>query len=297
MNDSPITVGIDIGGTRIKAVALQAGGSRVDELIESTVDDANRLVDLIRNILNRIDQDECSVGISAPGIAAADNRSISWMRGRMESLEGLRWCEVLGRNVWVLNDAHAATLGESWQGAARGYRNALLLTLGTGVGGGVIIDGELFQGATGRAGHMGHITLDQDGSPDIVGMPGSLEDCIGNHNLFERSGGRFSSTAELLAAVGEGDSYATECWDKSVSGLAVGIASLVNCFDPEIIVVGGGISVCREPLFDLLRRKLDDVEWRPTDNGVPIVEAKLGEFAGAVGAARFAALKRMEKEC
>jgi glucokinase len=297
MNDSSISVGIDIGGTRIKAVALQADGSRVDELIESSVDDVPGLVKLVREILNRIDQHEGSVGISSPGIAAADNRSISWMRGRMESLEGLRWCEALGRDVWVLNDAHAATLGESWQGAARGYRNALLLTLGTGVGGGVIINGELFQGSTGRAGHLGHITLDQFGIPDIVGMPGSLEDCIGNHNLFERSSGRFSSTAELLAAVRKGDSYATECWDQSVHGLAIGIASLVNCFDPEIVVLGGGISVCREALFNLLRQKLNEVEWRPTGSGVPIVEAKLGEFAGAVGAARFAALKNMEKQC
>jgi glucokinase len=214
----------------------------------------------------------------------------------MEALEGLRWCDTLHRNAWVLNDAHAATLGEYWLGAARGFSNVLVLTLGTGVGGGVVLNGELFQGTSGRAGHLGHISLDRYGSPDIVGMPGSLEDCIGNHNLSERSGGRFTSTAELLVAVGKEDFYAMECWEKSVYGLAVGIASLINCFDPEIIVLGGGISVCQAPLFDLLREKLEKVEWKPTGVGVPIVGAKLGEFAGAVGAARFAALKNREKQ-
>lgn len=296
MSDSFISIGIDIGGTRIKAVTQKSDGTRIEQRIEPTVASASDMVVLVRELLSNHNlSDESHVGISAPGIVAPDNRAISWMRGRMEDLEGLRWCDHLGHNAWVINDAHAATLGESWLGAARGFSNALVLTLGTGVGGGIILDGKLFQGTTCRAGHLGHITLDRFGAPDIVGMPGSLEDCIGNHNLHERSGGRFSSTADLLAAVGKDDFYAIECWEKSVHGLAVGIASLVNCFDPEIVVLGGGISVCRAPLFELLRQKLERVEWRPMGEGVPIVEAKLGEFAGAVGAARFAALKSMEK--
>jgi glucokinase len=172
----------------------------------------------------------------------------------------------------------------------------LVLTLGTGVGGGVILDGQLFQGPTGRAGHLGHITLNQDALPDIVGMPGSLEDCIGNHNLHERSNSRFRSTAELLAAMTTGDDLARECWRKSVRGLAVGIASLINCFDPELVVLGGGISLCQAPLFDLLGQFLDEVEWRPQGTGVPIVPAQLGELAGAIGVARFAALKLAEMQ-
>jgi glucokinase len=125
-------------------------------------------------------------------------------------------------------------------------------------------------------------------------MPGSLEDCIGNHNLHDRSAGRFRSTAELLSAVVNGDDKARECWEKSVQGLAVGIASLVNCFDPELVVLGGGISACGAPLFDLLQQKLDQVEWRPHGSGISIVPAQLGEFAGAIGAARFAMLRTVE---
>ena len=195
----------------------------------------------------------------------------------------------------MLNDAHAATVGESWIGAARGVQNAILLTLGTGVGGGVIVDGKLLQGATGRAGHLGHITLDMHGPPDIVGMPGSLEDCIGNHNVSARSGGSFHSTFELLEALAAGDRAATECWRRSVRGLAVGIASLINAFDPEVVVLGGGIAECGPVLFDPLQEFLDEVEWRPTGEGVRIVAATLGEMAGAIGAARFAALKSAEE--
>ena len=83
-----------------------------------------------------------------------------------------------------------------------------------------------------------------DGPPDIVGMPGSLEDCIGNHTLLVRSGGRFRDTAELVKAAAAGDAAAAECWRRSVRGLAVGIATLVNAFDPEIVVLGGGIAEC-----------------------------------------------------
>ena len=295
MPDIGNTIGIDIGGTRIKAVCVQADGTLVAQRIVPSVNDVPGLIKVVSELLLSLGKGETPLGISAPGIATLDNRSIAWMRGRMQAVEGLKWCDQLNSDVWVLNDAHAASLAEAWIGSACGRSNVLVLTLGTGVGGGVILNGELFQGASGRAGHLGHITLDQNAPPDIVGMPGSLEDCIGNHNLHERSGARFHSTAELLAAMAAGDKLARECWEKSVRGLAVGIASLVNCFDPELVVLGGGISVCQAPLFDLLREYLDQFEWRPQGIGVPIVPAQLGELAGAIGAARFAALKFAEK--
>ncbi len=295
MPNSGYTIGIDIGGTRIKAVCIQADGTIIEQRIVPSVSDVPMLIKVVSELILSFGKGETSLGISAPGIATRDNRSISWMRGRMQAVEGLKWSERLGREIWVLNDAHSATLAEAWIGSARGCSNVLVFTLGTGVGGGVIINGELFQGTSGRAGHLGHVTLDQNAPPDIVGMPGSLEDCIGNHNLSERSGSRFHSTAELLAAMAAGDMLAKECWEKSVRGLAVGIASLVNCFDPELVVLGGGISVCREPLFDLLGEYLDHFEWRPQGTAVPIVPAQLGELAGAIGAARFAALKFAEK--
>jgi glucokinase len=197
--------------------------------------------------------------------------------------------------VRVLNDAHAATVAEAWIGAAQGAQHAVMLTLGTGVGGGVIVDGRLLQGATGRAGHLGHVSIEQDGSPDIVGTPGSIEDAIGNHTLAARSGGRFTDTSELVKAAQNGDRAAADCWQRSVRGLAVGITSLVNAFDPEIVVLGGGIAESGPALFELLTIYMDELEWRPTGQRVPIVAAKLGELSGAIGAARFAALATCEE--
>ncbi|NIP92572.1 MAG: ROK family protein, partial [Akkermansiaceae bacterium] len=98
-------------------------------------------------------------------------------------LEGLEWPEALGRRAAVLNDAHAALMGEIWQGAAAGVRDVILLTLGTGVGGAIVTDGRLLRGHTGKGGHLGHVSLDFLGKPDICGIPGALEDMIGNHNV------------------------------------------------------------------------------------------------------------------
>jgi glucokinase len=295
MADAHISVGIDIGGTRIKATALDSDGRVVANKLVPSADCVETLVMTIAVIVDELAESGSPIGISAPGISSRDNRSIAWMRGRMEAVEGLNWQSRLGRDVWVLNDAHAATVGESWIGAARDVQNAILLTLGTGVGGGVIANGKLLQGATGRAGHLGHVTLDMHGPSDIVGMPGSLEDCIGNHNVSERSDGKFSSTFELIESLHAGDRAANECWRRSVRGLAVGVASLINAFDPEVVVLGGGIAECGSVLVEPLREYLDEVEWRPTGEGVRIVAATLGELAGAIGAARFAALKSAEE--
>jgi glucokinase len=288
MTNDRITIGIDIGGTRTKAVALDADGTIVRKQVVPSHDDVESLLRSVGELLEQLSTPGQAVGISAPGIVARDNRAISWMRGRMQAVEGLNWMERLGRDVWVLNDAHAAAIGEAWIGAARAKSHVVVLTLGTGVGGGVILDGCLYQGSTGRAGHLGHTTVDADGFPDIVRMPGSLEDCIGNHNVHGRSGGRFSSTDELVRAVKDGDTFAIECWRESVRGLAVAVAGFINAFDPEVVVIGGGISECGPCLFDPLGEFLDEVEWRPTGDRVPIVPAELGEFAGAIGAARFA---------
>ncbi len=294
MDSSKILLGIDIGGTRIKAVALKQDGQILGQRIEPSIDDVESLLKTVTKLIDGFAAGDPSVGISAPGIVSPDNRSIAWMRGRMQAVEGLDWGQRLERNIWVLNDAHAATTAEAWIGAARGISHALMLTLGTGVGGGIIINGKLFPGATGRAGHLGHITLDWEGSPDIVSMPGSLEDCIGDHNVYHRSGSRYRNTRELMEAMESGNEQAVACWRRSVRGLAVGIASLVNAFDPEIVVLGGGIAECRAALFDLLKTYMDEVEWRPMGPHVPIVPAQLGEFAGAIGAARFAALQNDE---
>ena len=191
------------------------------------------------------------------------------MPGRLKGLEGFDWPLFLRRErgVTVLNDAQAALLGEVWQGAAKGLRHVILITLGTGVGGAILSDGWLLHGANHRAGHLGHISLDPFGPPDITGIPGSLEDAVGEATLAGRSGGRFRTTAELLRAVAGGDPDARRTWERSIRALGCGLASLVNVFDPEAIVIGGGIAQSGPLLYEPLQKVLDEVEWRPAGGG------------------------------
>jgi glucokinase len=212
------------------------------------------------------------------------------MQGRLQGLQGFVWQDFLesAAPVVVLNDAHAALLGEVWRGAAKGYSNVILLTLGTGVGGAVLVDGHLIKGQIGRAGHLGHTTVNSAGERDIVNTPGSLEQMIGNYNVSERSGGRFASTRLLVEAHLRGDKEATTIWLRSIAHLAAAIASFINAFDPEIVIVGGGIAKAGPALFDPLRRELDRFEWRPLGHTVQVMPAALGEKAGAIGAAYYA---------
>jgi glucokinase len=227
------------------------------------------------------------IGLSAPGLAAKDGRSIAFMPGRLSGLVGLDWAGYLGASydVPVLNDAHGALLGEVWQGAARGCNDVIMITLGTGVGGAAMVDGRLLRGHTGKAGHLGHATVDMNGVPDICSMPGSLEVAIGNCTIRERSGERFETTHDLITAHLAGDSDASRVWLASVRALACAIASFTNVLDPEIAVIGGGIARAGKALFEPLEKFVREMEWRTGTNGVRIVPAQLGEYAGAFGAA------------
>lgn len=285
----PCAVGIDIGGTRTKSVLIDRDGAVLKKDERESLEGVEALVALVGGIVRSLGADAAlPLGIACPGLARRDHQAIACMPGRMSGLEGLAFGTALGREAYVLNDAHAATLGEVVLGAASGFRHVVMLTLGTGVGGGAVIDGRLFTGANGRAGHFGHMTVDADGRPDICNTPGSIEDAIGNHNISQRSGGRFTSTRDLLTAVEAGDAEASEIWQKSVDRLASCVVSLINAFDPEAVVIGGGIATAGEKLFGPLAQAIGRMEWRPLGDAVPILPATLGTQAGALGAALFA---------
>lgn len=292
-------LGIDLGGTSIKAGAYDpatgawlardqcpARDGEVEDGGPAFVAEVRRLVD---HLERRIGTAAEATGISAPGLANRQGTSISHMPGRLPGLEGFLWGDALGRPVAVLNDAQAALLGEVWHGGARHCRDVVLLTLGTGVGGAIVSDGRLLRGHFGRAGHVGHLSLDHRGEGDICGTPGSLEDLVGNHNIARRSGGRFATTHDLIRAVEAGDPEAEGVWDDSLRALAAGIVSLVNVLDPEVVLIGGGISRAWKSLEPRLQAWLDRFEWRPGGMRVQIRRATLGEWAGSQGAACFAA--------
>ena len=283
------SIGIDLGGTNIKIVVISNDGDTLEYRTCDTADSEGSWSQTIKKNIALIQeqrgQSACHIGLAAPGLAARDGRSIAYMQGRLAGLQGFVWQDFLKSPVMVLNDAHAALLGEVWQGAAKGYRNAILLTLGTGVGGAVLVDGRLIKGQIGRAGHLGHVTVNSDGGPDIVNTPGSLEQMIGNYNVSERSGSRFTSTRLLVEAHVRGESEATRIWLRSIHHLAAAIASFINAFDPEIVIIGGGIAQAGSALFDPLGKELDRFEWRPLGHSVQVIPAALGEKAGAIGAA------------
>jgi len=285
-------LGIDLGGTQIKAVLVDRRGRILRKELRPTFpeeEDPQSWAGTIRSLADAM-APGLPVGLSAPGLAAPDRRSIAFMPGRLQGLEGLDWGKFLERHfVPVTNDAHASLLGEAWLGAASGFRDIIMLTLGTGVGGAVMVDGKLLRGHLGRAGHLGHVCLERHGTPDIVGIPGSLEDFIGNHNVRERTGGRFSTTHDLIASFRTGDPQAAEFWLASIHALACALASFINIFDPEAIILGGGIGQAGDALFAPLAKALDPMEWRPGGHRVKLLSASLGEWAGAIGAAREAA--------
>jgi glucokinase len=285
-------LGIDLGGTNVKALAVTPAGRVLAENSVPTADTGKRhwianVEAAIEPIRHALGAAPAWIGVAAPGLVARDQRSISYMPGRLAGLAGCNWQKLLRvrHPVPVLNDGHAALLGEVWLGAARNAKNALLLTLGTGVGGAALVDGRLLRGHLGRAGHLGHISLDPDGVSDIVRTPGSLEDAIGECTVKARSRGRFASTQELVVASDRNERAARAIWLKSIHALAAALASLINAFDPEVIVIGGGIAKAGPSLFDPLNERLGRIEWRPGGARVRICPAKLASRAGAFGAA------------
>lgn len=286
-------IGIDIGATHVKGVVVTSVGEVLAGDRFDTGDIECAWAERVKQYVAEIEKahgPSDAIGIAAPGLVAQDGRSIAWMQGRLAKIQGFDWTLHLGRNriVPVLNDAHAALLGEMWLGAAKGCRNAVLLTLGTGVGGAIVCDGRLLRGHLGRAGHLGHLSLDPDGRQDIVRTPGSLEDAIGDHTVFPRTAGRFASTAALVAAYRAGDKDAKVAWLRSVKCLAAGLVSIINTVDPERIILGGGIAQAGDALFEPLTEFVDAIEWRPNGEPVQILPAALGERAGALGVARHA---------
>lgn len=285
-------LGIDLGGSSVKAVVVTTAGETLASFNES-FDPERRLhfAEIIQGLLARVTSQQGQppdrTGLSAPGLAAQDGRSIAFMPGRLEGLVGLQWTDYLkaGQPVTVLNDAHAALLGEVWLGAAKGFTNVIMLTLGTGVGGAALVDGRLLRGHSGKAGHLGHVTLDLHGPPDVCAMPGSLEFQIGNYSIGQRSGGRFATTHELIAAYRAGDGQAKEVWLRSLEALAVAIGGFTNVLDPEAVIIGGGIARADGDLFGPLAPLVGRVEWQVCGHQVKLLPAQLGELAGAYGAA------------
>jgi len=292
--DSSQIIGVDLGGTQIKFGLFDSqSGTLVEQLHTPTLDGESingkpAWLETIRAQLEKWSPERDSpIGLAAPGLASRDRRSIDFMPGRMVGLEGLDWTEALDWQtpIQIVNDAHAALLGEIWMGSAKACNYVVLLTLGTGVGGAAFIDGRLIRGAIGRAGHFGHLSLDPFGEQNFTNTPGSLDSALGNATLLERSGGRFDNLKDLIQAANSGDAKAQDVWKISLRTLAAGMTSLINAFDPEIFLLVGGPTNAGDQLLDPLKAELDIIEWRPGGHQVDVRIGSLANWAGTFGAA------------
>lgn len=291
------TIGIDLGGTRIKGVLLDEAAQLLAEIYTPTNDGEGEVwkqavLQTVRELQHKAGGPVASVGISAPGLPNPNNSAIGFMPGRLQGLENFNWSGYLQCAAFVLNDGVAALVAEAKTGAARNSTNAVMVTLGTGVGGALLINKQPYQGSFNKAGHIGHIVIDSNGDKDVTNMPGSLEECIGNCTIEKRSQGKFDSTHTLLQAYRRGDAWAGEVWLTSVRKLAAGLASVSNIISPDTIVIGGGIAEADEDLFVPLNQWFDEFEWQPGGIRPQIVKAIHGDLAGAIGAGCFAMDKK-----
>lgn len=300
-------IGIDLGGTNVKGVLVNESGEVIHHAASATYSagcgSANtaaeegdhwkrKVAEMVREMQSKSPDPVVAIGVAAPGLSDGMNTCIRVMPERLNGLENFVWSDYLGQQVWVLNDAHAALMAEAKFGAGKGVKNIVMITWGTGVGGGVLINGELFQGNYQIAGHIGHITMDVASTyPDITGVPGTLEDAIGDATVGRRSCGRFSSTFELVQAHRRGDPFASYIWLSSVRVLSLALCSIYNLLSPDIVILGGGVTRAADDLYKPLRAFIDAYEWKNKPHTPPVLQAEFGDLAGAVGAAGFALSK------
>ncbi len=309
---------IDLGGTKIIAAIISNQGRVITrEYYLTLAEEGPQLV--IKRTLSAIDR-LLSLGkidssqLNSISIAAAG--AIDFGKGLVTLSPNLPgWYDIPLRdlikekyrvNTLLINDASAAALGEHRFGAGKGVNNLILLTLGTGIGGGIIINGKLYSGPCGSAGEIGHMTIDVNGPRCSCGNIGCLEmlasgtavarEAIKRIRQGERSSlteiveGKIESiTAEKVEVAAQGgDSLALEVILKAANYLGVGMVNLVNIFNPEMIIVGGGMAKMGNLLLDPAKQVVRERAFQLPAQAVRIVPAQLGDDAGVLGAAVFA---------
>jgi glucokinase len=312
--------GLDMGGTNIRCAAVTAGGDVI--LMERGLSHASRAAaavaeNIAAELTHLLDTARRSglgspraIGVAVPGplnvysgIVMQAPHVAAWrgypLRRKLEAL--------IGRQVTLENDANAWALGEYWRGAARGRRNVVLLTLGTGVGGGLIVGGKLVHGRSGMAGELGHVTVNPDGPRCDCGANGCLESyasASGLRGLVEQrlglspgaplpapivdSEGNFSVRG-LSAEARRGDRLALEAFATAGHYLGIAIAGFLNIFNPELVVIGGGAAGALPYMRKAMMAQVRKRAFTAIASQAKIVRAALGPRGGVVGAA-YAAL-------
>jgi glucokinase len=285
-------IGIDVGGTGIKLGRFNPDGSCLESLTVATPQPATpeAVLAVMLNAIAKIDPDDqtVAIGVGTPGPADAQGRiaKIAINLPGWYDVPLADWLEAkTGKPTIVANDANCAGLGETWLGAGRHFQNLILLTLGTGVGGAIIINGELFIGHQGAAGELGLITFKPDGPQCKSGNQGSLEQYT-SVTAIRRSTGKDPAEWGTLAQAG--DSEALTFWQKYGNELGIGLTSLIYVLTPEAIVIGGGVSASFEFFFPAMKAEIERRVMPTSRLGLQILPAELGNTAGMLGAAKLA---------
>lgn len=276
--------GIDVGGTKCLGVAIDENGV-VQATIRKPTPPANELADLLVEIFGELG-DCASLGVGVPGLITPDGviRASPNLRGATEIPLRAQLEERLKSRVWVDNDANCACLAEFEIGAARGFNDVWMVTLGTGIGGGLICGGSLQRGAHGYAGEIGHMVVHMDGVKCSCGLSGCWERYASGSALSYLAGGERGES--LIARAARGDSDAVAIVDVFAKWVAVGLANLTNLTDPSCIVLGGGLATSSEILMPAVQKWFAEMLYSPEHRAHPLLSvAELGENAGAIGAA------------
>ncbi|MHB1328477.1 MAG: ROK family protein [Gemmatimonadales bacterium] len=309
-------LGVDIGGTNLVVAAVSTDGSRIeglrseptapgrgaDDVISRIVGMARRTIDDTQNADPKAEL--IGIGIGSPGpvdIAAGVvllTPNLGWINMPVRAMVS----EPLGLPATLDNDATCAMAGEWWLGAARGARHAVTFTLGTGIGGGLVVDGKVVHGASDVAGEIGHITIETNGRRCGCGNDGCLEayasgtaiarrmaEAIGaggESSLVKAADGELLTAQAVYDAAGSGDALALEVVQDTAKYLGVGVANLINILNPEIVVICGGVTQAGDRLFTPLRREVTRRAFRPAVEVCRIVPGELPGTAGVVGAAK-----------
>jgi glucokinase len=298
---SSAVLGLDVGGTKIAAGVVEASGLVHVFAVEPThaargpVEGLERLFALGRRVVAEAGVEIGAVGIACGGPLDAD-RGILVAPPHLPGWEGVaitaRAEEAFGRPAVLENDATAAAAGEHRYGAGVGTRHLVYLTISTGVGGGVVVDGRLFRGAMGNGAELGHVTVDCNGRPcPGCGRNGCLEAYVSGTSIAARAreaGFDGTTAADVASAARGGDPLAVSIWDVTTEMLACGVVSIVNVFEPEIVVIGGGVSAAGEQLLAPVREAVLATAMSPAGRRARIEHSPLGDQVGVVGAAAVA---------
>ena len=309
-----LVIGVDLGGTNVSSAVVDNNGrishpARLSVAGSLTAREViDRLVACVGMTMDSCGRDRVAgVGVGTPGLIIEDTGTVvyapnvpEWEDLPLRSL--LR--ERMGLPVTIENDANAAAIGEHWVGGAVGYANIICITLGTGVGGAIIINNEVWRGSNGAGGEIGHMTVVENGRMCGCGAPGCLEAYASATSIAVQArellwSGRESALMDLCGgdmdridaamiseAAGRGDDMSREVMHRSATLLGTAVSSLTNLLNPELIVIGGGVIRAGDLIFDPVRTEVARRAYKWSASILKIVPARLGDDAGIIGAAR-----------